>query len=1088
MPAAACRLQGRDEEGLKQERGSSIEASRERAVLVNREQPRSTTTSIEIEADVRGSRLRFKTANSMAVKSQSAAARGNRQSFHLQFLTTPTADTAGQSAVLHFDSQRYLFGHVGEGTQRACIQRGVSLKKLDNLFITGKTSWETNGGLIGLILSRADVHTLDVQDPAGKKPALHVHGGPKLLHSVACARRFVFRTGAPLVIHESVPHSRGQLSEPSYVDDNVRVWPLALSAPRSDGLEAGQNAQSSSPSPNDGDGPVAESQHNVDNEQAARKEIVHNMFDSVWRRDRLVESEFQDVNMPATVWLRNSETKDLESFYCTSMRDAPHIRPGQVVQVRNPWPAALVGDLPLASNLPSNVAMSYIVRGHSQRGVFDPKKAAALGVPRGPQLGDLTKGIAVTLPNGTVVSPEQVLGPSQPGKGVAFFDLPSSAYLRDLDSLLAFQTTLLDDVAIVVWTLGPGVRSSPVFEELIHHMSDTQHFISDADTSTNYIVFDSVALSNARLAAIAPAHFSQLQHDPVRDAGVSGGGKLLTTEAGLRIAVEPKYALDRSEIPRIDPAKTLRKERRVTGGSRESSPNDRPLLQSGSVAEPVIITLGTGSALPGKYRNVSATLLRMPDGQGSYLLDCGENTVGQLHRMYNTEEYDELLRDIRMIWISHMHADHHLGTISLLRERANAFDKLNDSSKDRTIYLISEANMIDFVREYRSVEPEMFRRSGLIPLVSHYEAGLTHNGSPFNFQDTDRPIDTVKSCRVSHCWGAQAVTMTFKSGFKISYSGDCRPSKHFCAMGEDSDVLVHEATFDDGMEGDARAKKHCTTAEALGVALGMRAKHVILTHFSQRYQKVPNLENVKLSNQIKFEEVRKDEEAGPIDEAETNATAPDESTIDDSMNDVSAGGLNGDGTTTHHPEDLTAIGTLGKSLTQGIRARPSSRHRSNSVLQAARNMHVCVAFDYMRVGVSEIQSMKDYYPAMEAMFEEQTRKSDERRQERGAPQTEKEKERLQRKEQNKWKERAALERKADRERARKGERSHENRKARVNADVVKDRIMKEQATKSAGSEAETSPTTRMPTESFRGKRPPSPPTETLHDSWKTVSK
>ena len=99
--------------------------------------------------------------------------------------------------------------------------------------------------------------------------------------------------------------------------------------------------------------------------------------------------------------------------------------------------------------------------------------------------------------------------------------------------------------------------------------------------------------------------------------------------------------------------------------------------------------------------------------------------------------------------------------------------------------------------------------------------------------------------------------------------------------------------------------------------------------------------------------------------------------------------LNDDGTTTQNAEDLTAIGTLGKSLTQARRAPPSSKRHSNSVSQAARNMHVCVAFDYMRVGVSEIQSMKDYYPAMEAMFEEQTRKSDERRQERGAPQTEK---------------------------------------------------------------------------------------------------
>ena len=1092
MQAAARRLQRGHEEELTTESGKSIEASGYRKVRVSREKPKSATTSVEIEFDDRGSRLRVKRASSMAMISQSAAAKGNRQSFHLQFLTTPTADTAGQSAILHFDGQRYLFGHVGEGTQRACIQRGVSLKKLNNLFITGKTSWETNGGLIGLILSRADVHTSDVQGASGKKPALHVHGGPRLLHSLACARRFVFRTGAPLLIHESLPHPADQLSGPSYIDENVRVWPLALSAPRKDVLGIAQNAQSPGSPPVEGDGFVPESQGNLDNEQAARKEIVHNMFDSVWRRDRLVESELKDVNMPATVWLRNPETKDLESFFCNTMQDAPHIRPSQVVAVRNPWPAALVGDLPVASNLPSNVAMSYIVRGHSQRGVFDPKKAEALGVPRGSQLGDLTKGIPVTLANGTVIPPEQVLGPSQPGKGVAFFDLPSSAYLEDLGSLLAFQTKLLDDVMTVVWTLGSGVRTSPCFEELLSRMSDRQHFISDADTSNNYIAFDSVALSHARLGAIAPVHFLPLQHGPVGKAGATDSErKLHTPQAGLRVSVEPKYALDRSEIAEaIDPVQIIKQERQVTNGSRDTQVDDAPLSQSSAPVEPVIVTLGTGSALPGKYRNVSATLLRMPDGQGSYLLDCGENTVGQLRRMHSTEESDEVLRDIRVIWISHMHADHHLGTISLLRERANAFDKLNESSTDRTIYLISEANMIDFIREYRSIEPEMFRRSGLIPLVSSYEAGLSHNGSPFNFQDTDRPIDTVKSCRVSHCWGAQAVTMTFKSGFKISYSGDCRPSRQFCAMGEASDVLIHEATFDDDMEGDARAKKHCTIAEALGVASDMRAKHVVLTHFSQRYQKLPNLENVKLPNEIKYEEVKEDEEAGPIDSVETSATASAHSNAHETMNDISAHAPSDDSTTTQPSEDLTAIGNLGKRLAQARGPPLSSNHHSSATPPAARNMHVCVAFDYMRVRVSEIRTMKNCYPAIEAMFEEQSRKSEEKRKARGAPQTKKDMERMQRKEQNKQRERAALEKKAERNRARKGERGHENRKARVDADAAKGRNITEKATKTQAERPQATevqdsevpagpPIEQTPATTAAKKRAASPYTESL---------
>ncbi len=44
-----------------------------------------------------------------------------------------------------------------------------------------------------------------------------------------------------------------------------------------------------------------------------------------------------------------------------------------------------------------------------------------------------------------------------------------------------------------------------------------------------------------------------------------------------------------------------------------------------------IICLGTGSSNPSKYRNVSATLLRVP-GSGSYLFDCGEGTLGFVGR------------------------------------------------------------------------------------------------------------------------------------------------------------------------------------------------------------------------------------------------------------------------------------------------------------------------------------------------------------------------------------------------------------------------------------------------------------------------
>jgi len=46
---------------------------------------------------------------------------------------------------------------------------------------------------------------------------------------------------------------------------------------------------------------------------------------------------------------------------------------------------------------------------------FLPEKAEELGVPAGPSRRDLVNGQAVTLPDGRVIIPEQVLGPEKPG-------------------------------------------------------------------------------------------------------------------------------------------------------------------------------------------------------------------------------------------------------------------------------------------------------------------------------------------------------------------------------------------------------------------------------------------------------------------------------------------------------------------------------------------------------------------------------------------------------------------------------------------------------------------------------------------------
>lgn len=157
-----------------------------------------------------------------------------------------------------------------------------------------------------------------------------------------------------------------------------------------------------------------------------------------------------------------------------------------------------------------------------------------------------------------------------------------------------------------------------------------------------------------------------------------------------------------------------------------------------------IITLGTGSASPSKYRNVSASLVRVP-GQGSYLFDCGENTLGQLRRIYNPSQLSEVLADLKAIWISHLHADHHLGITSVIkawykevwggrsdatsRDRSSAvsdLERINTLQSERRLFVIAGTRLINWLGEYASMEDYGYEK--LVPLA---------------VQKTARPLETL---------------------------------------------------------------------------------------------------------------------------------------------------------------------------------------------------------------------------------------------------------------------------------------------------------------------------------------------------------
>lgn len=75
--------------------------------------------------------------------------------------------------------------------------------------------------------------------------------------------------------------------------------------------------------------------------------------------------------------------------------------------------------------------LCYVGIGPVYRGKFDAKKATELGVPKGKERGQLTKGESVTLKDGRIITPDMCLGPSTPPTVRRF-----RASLNDMDSQL----------------------------------------------------------------------------------------------------------------------------------------------------------------------------------------------------------------------------------------------------------------------------------------------------------------------------------------------------------------------------------------------------------------------------------------------------------------------------------------------------------------------------------------------------------------------------------------------------------------------------------------------------------------------------
>ena len=275
-----------------------------------------------------------------------------------------------------------------------------------------------------------------------------------------------------------------------------------------------------------------------------------------------------------------------------------------------------------------------------------------------------------------------------------------------------------------------------------------------------------------------------------------------------------------------------------------------------------IIFLGTSSAVPTLERNHPSIALRA--FAEVMLFDCGEGTQRQLIEAKISP------MKITKIFISHFHGDHILGLGGLIqslgfRGREKDLDIYGPKGLHKIINAISsfgyfqinynlniheiqdgtiietedyvvecakvEHNIPSYAYSIREKKKPLFLREKAeelgIPPGPLY--GKLHNGEEVEFEGR-----IIKP---------EQVLGEAKKGKKISYSGDTRPCEAMIRLASDSDILIHQSTYEAEDYQRAVDNAHSTSVEAAEIAREANVNELVLTHISTRYTSDENIKS-----------------------------------------------------------------------------------------------------------------------------------------------------------------------------------------------------------------------------------------------------
>ncbi|MGN9758980.1 ribonuclease Z [Streptomyces sp. SD31] len=262
-----------------------------------------------------------------------------------------------------------------------------------------------------------------------------------------------------------------------------------------------------------------------------------------------------------------------------------------------------------------------------------------------------------------------------------------------------------------------------------------------------------------------------------------------------------------------------------------------------------LVVLGTASQVPTRHRNHNGYLLRW-DGEG-ILFDPGEGTQRQMLRA------GVAAHDLNRICVTHFHGDHSLGLAGVI-QRINLdkvphpvtahYPRSGQRFFDRLRYATAYRETVDLAQAPVSAD-------GVIADTGGYRletARLSHPVESYGYRlvepDGRRMLpdrlaahgikgpDVGRIQREGVLGGVSLRDVSeVRRGQRFAFVMDTRLCDGVYALADGCDMLVIESTFLDEDVQLAVEHGHLTAGQAARVALDCGVRHLVLTHFSQRY-------------------------------------------------------------------------------------------------------------------------------------------------------------------------------------------------------------------------------------------------------------